>query len=73
LSGKPHTIEISPCFGGWIIIVTDGQSETWSEGKKEYVMVDGSFFVHLHNEDMGSVDNNDQMIAYYRIKAKTKK
>jgi len=45
----------------------------WSEGKKEYVMVDRSFCVCLYNKDMGSVDNNDRMIAYYRIKAKTKK
>ena len=44
----------------------------WSESKKEHVMVDRPLCVRLHNKYMGSVDNNDRMISYYRIKAKTK-
>ena len=44
----------------------------WSESKKEHVMVDRPLCVRLHNEYMGSVDNNDRMISYYRIEAKTK-
>ena len=44
----------------------------WSESKKEHVMVDRPLCVRIHNEYMGSVDNSDRMISYYRIKAKTK-
>ena len=36
-------------------------------------MVNRSFCVRMYNDHMGSVDNHDRMISYYRIKPKTKK
>ena len=64
--------EIVTLISSFAAIAEMDQVKRWSESKKEHVMVDRPLCVRLHNEYMASVDNNDRMISYYRIKAKPK-
>ena len=48
------------------------QVRRWSESAKEHLMVNRPFCVRMYNDHMGSVDNHDRMISYYRIKPRTK-
>jgi len=51
LIGKSQTIEISACFGGRIIFVKDGKSETMVRGQKKSMLwsTDPSVYVCTTN------------------------
>ena len=64
--------EIVTLVSNFAAVAKMDKVKRWYESKKEHVMVDRPLCVRLHNEYMGSVDNNDWMISYYRIKVKIK-
>ena len=51
----------------------EDERRRWCKREKKYVAVKRPAIIHQYNSKMGGVDLCDRMLAYYRIKMRTKK